>query len=231
MSTATQEEYTPIQGSDLPDAPELILEDRVATGQIAEIGDPKLTRSEDYERCVVKIRGTRGSQDFTTAFMFKPEWFAHGFNAKEHFGSFDKGMGFTYAKHVGISGARDGGFIYTVVGSMGKNPAAGWALWRDALAAKMNEVRRYSLTGEEIVQVLRGLLNQHPVEIGYTLTQQKEKTGVKDEKGREIKRRLDRLEVHSYSELTLDWVKAQVQRAKRDAKFKVAFDPPPEALV
>lgn len=232
MSTAQQTAettgYTPISADDLSDAPELILESIACTATVSEISDPKITTSGTYERCTVKLKGTRGAQDFTTGFMFQPEWFVPGFEYKD----LERGPGFVYKMNIGLAGAGKGGLLYTLVGSMGETPAAGWSLFKQALAARMNSVQRYLLTADEIVSVIRGLVASKSVELAYVKKQRTKETGESDEKGRAIRAREDGYEIDYFAPLTVEWIKAQVRRASNPgASFMVGFSVPVEAVV
>ncbi len=214
MSPTQQETttaFTPVTVDSFID-PELILDSVAACGLITELSDPKTTSSETYERCTFKITGTRGSSNFYGSFMFQPEWFTPGF---EKSSLPDSSTKFVHQMNVGLKGKSQNGLLYAILESAGETPEAGIAAWKTLIASKINEVKRYVLTPDEIISLLRQFIAQNNVELAYVKKQKREKTGGTTKDGKPEYKGEDGYEVAYYTTVSSEWAKQCVKMAEK----------------
>lgn len=176
-------------------------------GYVEEISDAKATASERYMNSRVKIVSPNGGRDITTNFLFRPEWFERGFDPK----SFDgldvddktkRGLSMSYRRIFGTKGTV--GLLTALVG--GKVQEFAETLWAKG-----------PVTEETVIDALREVSNAVQPDVGYILTQAREKTDSVNEEGKPVYVLSEFYEVQSVFIPTED---EQARIEKRAAKTK-----------
>ena len=209
MSTATQETFTGFAEAKVSKLPALS-----CVGTVEEVGEGKLSSTENYVVQPISIRATGPGRSITFRILYRPEWFEPTFdpNSLEEYGPEGSKMLAVYRKNIAAKGG-----IAALKGLAGSEENY------VKLAKALLTAQDKSIEG--VRETLRTFFSENDVEVGYVLKQRKDKVG-EDENGKGIYELANGYEVGEFYFPTAENLKKQVQRANRskDGSFRVAFD-------
>ncbi len=209
----------------------------ICTGYVAAVTDGRLSKSGKYNTVTVEINGLAGSRNTKVFPCTRPEWFATNEEGQPTFNpaSLDKVEGGDSIKFVYANNLAQSGETSTLEGLCGS--AERFEALQDALLSNP-EVQDPETSAEAVASVLDEILvarqGEEPFEIGYKLTQQREKTVDKDEDGKTIYIYTKNYEVSEWFEATEKNKKRyrkiaedsaeKAREAGKPITFKVCFD-------
>lgn len=209
MST-TQQTLTGFQEATVQKIPSLAV-----IGRVSEVGEGKLSASQNYVVQPVKLEGTGAGRNAAVYWLYRPDWLEAGFDpaSLEQYGDEGRSMTHVYRRNIAVKGG-----ISTLKGLAGSDAAFG------TLAGTI-----IGLSDKSIVNVQNALrefltVTNEDVQIGYVLKQRKDKAGTDDD-GKAIYELANGYEVNEFFFVTAENIKKLKQRAARSkGEFVLTFD-------